>query len=298
MYAMSLSELHNWYCKMFEKEVNSLGRMILNSYKEIRDGREFLIKLNEEAAANEEELIRLYESIPQSKTPDASSCGETKDRIASLKSSIKQRRSLIDDLEQELSSAGDGEFDPTCDLAPFEFGALPVELQAYYPSACVHFDKTRNPHYALEVFCKFANKNITPPAWAIRVISDAFSTYLNDPEGDPDKAVKLLGLKGVASGSTSPRDEIKMRRRRSPAMVDMGILIDVCGISRARAAKAAKLKYDLEESHKTLSNYFYVYFDRNYHTNPSRQKIELNSVERTKFIQSFPVSARKLMSSK
>ena len=78
-------------------------------------------------------------------------------------------------------------------------------------------------------------------------------------------------------------------------MRDMSILINYFGLSQIRAAEAVKIKYEISVSTSTLKKYFFEYFGD--HARPvlsnSEHVTTLNEYERTKFVSSFPVSARK-----
>ncbi len=198
------------------------------------------------------------------------------------------------------------EVNPSAALEPFDAENLPDDLRKNYTIWLSGYMRSHNNYYVIELFTLFVNKGITPPKWVMDIIATGFCDHLKDIDANPDLLVKhpgllakQLGLKGSASGATNPWQDRVRRLDRSPAMVDMVKLIQYFGLSQLRAAKAVKIKFDLKESASRLRNYYSEYFGavRDIAAEPGRLP-PMNEYERTKFVSSFPVAARKLFKKK
>ncbi len=82
-------------------------------------------------------------------------------------------------------------------------------------------------------------------------------------------------------------------------MADMVILIRDVGMSHEKAASAIILKYEIDRSKSTIRKYFYKFFgpDKDSVTDAAFA-LPMTEYERTRFVSSFPVKARKLISTK
>jgi hypothetical protein len=79
-------------------------------------------------------------------------------------------------------------------------------------------------------------------------------------------------------------------------MLDMASLIRNLNVSHIRAAKAVKIKYRLSQSPSTLKKYLSVYFgSATGEVLDPKNGIPLSLYDRTKFVSSFPVEARKFL---
>lgn len=191
------------------------------------------------------------------------------------------------------------EVNPSAALEPFDAENLPDDLRENYIIWLSGYMRSHNNYYVIELFTLFVDKGITPPKWVMDIIHKGFYAHLKDIDTNPDKLAQQLGLKGNASGATNPWHDRVRRVNRSPAMVDMVKLIHYFGLSQLRAAKAVKIKFDLKESANRLKNYYSEYFGsvRDIAAEPGRLP-PMNEYERTKFVSSFPVAARKLFKKK
>jgi len=216
-----------------------------------------------------------------------------------IQEQIEKTIASIERMQAESAAPSLLEVNSFATLEPFDAENLPDNLRDNYVEWLSGYVRSHNNYYVIELFTLFVDKGITPPKWVMDIMATGFYAHLKDIDTNPDKLAQQLGLKGNASGATNPWHDRVRRVNRSPAMVDMVKLIHYFGLSQLRAAKAVKIKFDLEESANRLKNYYSEYFGsvRDIAAEPGRLP-PMNEYERTKFVSSFPVAARKLFKKK
>ena len=176
------------------------------------------------------------------------------------------------------------------DISTYDFGD-----RIHYIGLTGEFLEWRNRYTIIEAFTNLVKAKIAPPAWMLEAVAQGFAEHLRDP--DPKKLAKQLGLQGGASGKSNPYKEYCRLSERRTVVVEMLILIVEFGISQKNAASAVKIKHNLKAATKTLCNDYRKYTKERTDV-ISQVDYSLKPLERQKFIERFPVSARKFLKKK
>ncbi len=276
----------------------------LRLHKKVADNETRMLEINRDAIQQMEGIIaRLKKTAaPLKKTAhgsDEAKAAEAQVLLDRIQEQIEKTIASIERMRTESAAPSALEVNSIATLEPFDAENLPDDLRENYIVWLSGYVRSHNNYYVIELFTLFVDKGITPPKWVMDIIYKGFYAHLKDIDTNPDKLAQQLGLKGNASGATNPWHDRVRRVNRSPAMVDMVKLIHYFGLSQLRAAKAVKIKFDLKESANRLKNYYSEYFGsvRDIAAEPGRLP-PMNEYERTKFVSSFPVAARKLFKKK
>ena len=157
------------------------------------------------------------------------------------------------------------------------------------------FRESHNRYFVIKGYVALVNAKIAPPAWMLEALAQGFSKHLRNP--DPQQLGAQLGLQGEGSGKTNPYDDYRRFIERRDAVVEMLILIKEFGVSRVNAARAVKTKRKLTVSEKRLCNDYRKYEKDREEVLPELD-FSLSPLDRQKLVESFPVSARKLLRKK
>ena len=277
---------------------------LLRQHKKVADNETRMLEISRDAIQQMEGIIaRLKKTAaPLEKTAqgsDEAKAAEAQVLLDRIQEQIDKTIASIERMRAESVAPSALEVNSTAALEPFDAENLPDDLRENYIIWLSGYMRSHNNYYVIELFTLFINKGITPPKWVMDIIATGFCDHLKDIDPNPDLLAKQLGLKGSASGATNPWQDRVRRADRSPAMVDMVKLIQYFGLSQLRAAKAVKIKFDLKESANRLRNYYSEYFGavRDIAAEPGRLP-PMSEYDRTKFVSSFPVAARRLFKKK
>lgn len=251
-------------------------------------------ELHERLESDTKRIVSLVELMPDSEDFDNYS-PEDRDKLIELAQGIHDYLGWLDkakfhrDALSLIARSRDI-------LDGFDADTLPRDLYEEYEACLGGFSITKNNHYVIEMFCRLVRAGTYPPKWIMEIISDGFNEYINDPGRDPKRLGRKLGLEGAASGTTNPWQAKKMRSDRAIAFLDMLQLICFFDVSQRRAARAVIIKHQLSESEVTFRKFYTTYFGPWQNEIWTRgRSLLMSPYERTKFISSFPVAARKLI---
>ena len=269
-------------------EANSVDSELIESSRQLLIINEKFIESSERLIEARRNFIAQLESEP--------------DRNPEILNEIEEQHVKLQDVIQKIEdckrAVENPEFYATSSdlLQLFDIGSLPTDVRVSYFAWLLGYEETKNNHYVIEIFATLVRAGIYPPKWIMEILADGFYEYFKDPNRDPKRIGKKLGLEAQASGATNPWRERKTRSDRANAMIDMSKLMTEFGVSKRRAASAVKLKYQLSESESTMRKYFAKFFGSSKDAAASPgNTIPMTEYQRTKFVSSFPVAARKLI---
>lgn len=262
------------------RKIDSLGLQILRASKAKRQKVLELVHNNQRLIAEYQKLIDLD--------------SEPKSRVNAFNKRIQELQEKLDEYETELEARDNPTENAAEPLQEFDIESIPSSVRSDYVMWLLGWDVTKNNYYVVEIFTRFVKQGINPPKWVLEILAEGFLEHFRDRNRDPNLLAQKLGLKGDKSGGTNPWQERKLRSERSPAMQDMAILISCFNLSQIRAAKAVKEKYEFGQSPSTLKKYLSKYFGSStaFVLKP-KNALVMDDYERTRFVSSFPVAARK-----
>ena len=236
------------------------------------------------------ELISAYMSLSKLSPDQASRVDDLKQEIEDLEEAVTEEQESIDhpvllaDAHQSLDS--------------LDLRKMPEQFRKKYIDKLLAYHRSGNSHYIIELFVSFVKAGVNPPKWILDYLGDGLELFLSDPSRNAAKIGKYLALGGIASGSNIWQER-SQRTERGSAMGDMVILIRDFGMSHDKAAAAIVLKYKIDRSTSTIRKYFYKFFGQDKDSMIDASfVVPMTEYERTRFVSSFPVKARKLISTK
>ena len=161
---------------------------------------------------------------------------------------------------------------------------LSEELSSKVKAQRVAFFETGNPWFAVEAFSLLVADNSDVPRWVLEPLAKGFRKALDDRECDLRDA---LGL------SVEGWDKTKGLVHQVPIMMDIYRLVNEFGLSENKAAQACELKKKAH-NHKTYLRWYRNFWRGIIRTLYPAYK-PMSEFKRTRFIQSFPPEARRLL---
>ena len=161
---------------------------------------------------------------------------------------------------------------------------LSEELSYLVKAQRVAFFETGNPWFAVEAFSLLVADNSDVPRWVLEPLAKGFRKALDDRECDLRDA---LGL------SVEGWDKTKGLVHQVPIMMDIYRLVNEFGLSENKAAQACELKKKAH-NHKTYLRWYRNFWRGIIRTLYPAYK-PMSEFKRTRFIQSFPPEARRLL---
>ena len=236
------------------------------------------------------ELVKVYLSLSKL-SPDQES------RVDDLNQEIENLEKIVPEEQERIESLAILA-DADQSLDSFNLGNMPEQFRREYISKLIAYKRSSNSHFIIELFVLFVKAGVNPAKWILEFLADGLEIFLSDPSRDAANIGKHLSVGGVASGSKIWQER-SQRADRTPAMADMAILIRDFDMSHEKAASAVILKHEIDRSKSAIRKYFYKFFgtDKDFVTDAAFA-VPMTEYERTRFVSSFPVKARKLMSAK
>ncbi len=161
---------------------------------------------------------------------------------------------------------------------------LSEELSYKVKAQRAAFLETGDPWFAVEAFALLVADNSEVPRWVLEPLAKGFRTTLDDRECDLRDA---LGL------SVEGWDKTKGLVHQVPIMMDIYRLVNEFGLSENKAAQACELKKKAH-NHKTYLRWYRNFWRGIIRTLYPAYK-PMSEFKRTRFIQSFPPEARRLL---
>ena len=161
---------------------------------------------------------------------------------------------------------------------------LSKELSYKVKAQRAAFFETGNPWFAVEAFALLVADHSDVPAWVLEPLAKGFQKTLDDPECDLKDA---LGL------SVEGWHNRKQLVHQVPIMMDIYRLVNEFGLSETKAAQACQLKKKAHH-YKTYLRWYRDFWRGVIRTLYPPDK-PMSEFKRTRFTQSFPPEARKLL---
>lgn len=165
---------------------------------------------------------------------------------------------------------------------------LPPERKWYFWALGQHYRDTGNIYFALEAFTEMVNDHVAPPAWVLEALSDGVRKHMKKP--DPDMLTNQLGLSKYKFNS------FERRRNLAKVMPDFAKLVGPdFKLDKTNAGRVINIKYKTALKPKKLAEIYRDEFEP-FYKRLNMLPVSLASSDRQKFIESLPVTARKIIS--